>query len=123
MLRVIEFAFTGYSITDVARSRDFYENALNLTPATILDRNGKGWIEYEIGPHVLAISNMNEEWKPSPNGGVVALEVEDFDAAIASLEEKGVRFYVEPYASPVCRLAIVADPDGNSICIHKRNAA
>jgi len=84
MLRVIEFAFTGYSITDVARSRDFYENALNLTPATILDRNGKGWIEYEIGPHVLAISNMNEEWKASPNGGVLALEVEDFDAAIAA---------------------------------------
>jgi predicted enzyme related to lactoylglutathione lyase len=121
MLRVIEFAFTGYSISDAARSRDFYENTLNLTPAMVLDRGGKCWIEYEIGPHVLAISNLNEEWKPSPSGGLVALEVEDFDTAIASLKEKGVKFYIEPYASPVCRLAVVADPDGNSICIHKRN--
>ena len=123
MLRVVEFAFIGYSVTDVTRSRDFYENALNLTPATVLDRDGKYWIEYEVGPHVLAISNMNEEWKPSLNGGVVALEVEDFDAAIASLNEKGVKFYAEPFASPVCRWVVIADPDGNAVCIHKRNAA
>jgi predicted enzyme related to lactoylglutathione lyase len=123
MLRVIEFAFTGYSVTDVPRARDFYENALNLTPSTVFDHEGKYWIEYEVGPHVLAISNMSEEWKPSPNGGGVALEVEDFDSAITSLKEKGVKFYSEPFASPVCRMALIADPDGNSICIHKRNSA
>jgi predicted enzyme related to lactoylglutathione lyase len=123
MLRVIEFAFVGYSVTDVPRSRDFYENLLNLPPATVFDHDGKFWIEYEVGPHVLAISNMSEEWKPSPNGGGVALEVDDFDAAIAALKEKGVKFYAEPFASPVCRMALIADPDGNSICIHKRNAA
>jgi predicted enzyme related to lactoylglutathione lyase len=123
MLRVIEFAFVGYSITDVARSREFYEKVLNLTPASVFDHDGKYWIEYEVGPHVLAISNMSEEWKPSPNGGGVALEVEDFDAAIAALKEKNVTFYAEPFASPVCRMALIADPDGNSICIHKRNAA
>jgi predicted enzyme related to lactoylglutathione lyase len=123
MLRVIEFAFTGYSVTDVPRARDFYENVLNLTPASVFDHDGKCWIEYEVGPHVLAISNMSEDWKPSPNGGGVALEVEDFDAAIQALKERNVTFYAEPFASPVCRMALIADPDGNSICIHKRNAA
>lgn len=123
MLRVIEFAFVGYSVTDITRSRDFYENVLNLPPGMVFDHDGKYWIEYEVGPHVLAITNMSEEWKPSPNGGGVALEVEDFDAAIAALKEKNVTFYAEPFASPVCRMALIADPDGNSICIHKRNAA
>ena len=122
MLRVTEFAFTGYSVTDVARARAFYEGALNLKPASVFEHEGKTWLEYEVGPHVLAISNMSEDWKPSPNGGGVALEVEDFDAAIAALKEKGVKFYAEPFASPVCRMALIADPDGNSICIHKRNA-
>jgi predicted enzyme related to lactoylglutathione lyase len=122
MVRVTEFAFTGYSVTDVARARDFYEGALNLTPASVFEHEGKTWLEYEVGPHVLAISNMSADWKPSPNGGGVALEVEDFDAAIAALKEKGVKFYAEPFASPVCRMALIADPDGNSICIHKRNA-
>ena len=122
MLKVIEFAFVGYSVTHMAASRAFYEGALNLTPGMVFDHDGKSWIEYEVGPHTLAITNMSAEWKPSPNGGGVALEVEDFDTAISSLKEKGVKFYSEPFASPVCRMALIADPDGNSICIHKRNA-
>ena len=122
MLKVIEFAFVGYSVTDIVASRAFYEGALNLTPGSVFEHDGKSWVEYEVGPHTLAITNMNAEWKPSPNGGGVALEVEDFDAAVSSLKEKGVKFYSEPFASPVCRLALISDPDGNSICIHKRNA-
>ena len=92
MVKVIEFAFVGYSSTDMSRSRAFYEGALNLTPATVFEHEGKSWIEYEVGPHTLAITDMNAEWKPNPGGGGVALEVEDFDGAIASLKAKGVHF-------------------------------
>lgn len=123
MIKVIEVAFTGYAVTDMPRARAFYEEILNLTPATVFEEEKGSWVEYEIGPHTLAISNVSKEWQPSQHGGGVALEVEDFDAAIATLKEKGVTFYFEPMASPVCRLALIADPDGNSICIHKRNAA
>lgn len=123
MLKVIEFAFTAYSVTDMIRSREFYEKVLNLPPATTFEHDGKSWIEYEAGPHVLAITDMQPDWKPSPNGGGVALEVEHFDDSIAWLKEKGVKFYAEPFASPVCRMALIADPDGNSIAIHKRNAS
>jgi predicted enzyme related to lactoylglutathione lyase len=49
------------------------------------------------------------------------LEVEDFDSAIAWLKERGVKFHLEPFQSPVCRTAVITDPDGNSIAIHKRN--
>jgi predicted enzyme related to lactoylglutathione lyase len=28
---------------------------------------------------------------------------------------------IEPFESPVCRMTIVSDPDGNSIAIHKRH--
>ncbi len=120
MLKVIEFAFTGYSVTDMPRARAFYENVLNLIPGTVFDHDGKSWVEYEIGPHTLAITNMSEEWKPSKDGGGVALEVEDFDASIAWLREKGADIYVEPNESPVCHMALITDPDGNSICIHTR---
>ncbi|MBI5801250.1 MAG: VOC family protein, partial [Verrucomicrobia bacterium] len=62
-------------------------------------------------------------WKPSPDGCTAALEVEDFDAAIAHLRTNGVKFRLEPFPTPVCRMAMVFDPDGNTLCIHKRNAA
>lgn len=123
MFKVVEFAFVGYPVTNMARARGFYEGVLNLTPASVFDHEDKQWIEYEIGPYVLAISNMAADmWKPSADGPSVALEVENFDTAIEHLRNHGVRFVLEPFDSPVCRTAIISDPDGNSIAIHKRNA-
>lgn len=119
-LKVIEFAFTGYPVTDMARARAFYETVLNLTPASVFGDDKASWVEYEVGPHVLAITNMSPDWKPGKQGAGVALEVEDFDAAIAALKSHGVTFNAEPFESPVCHMALIDDPDGNTICIHKR---
>jgi predicted enzyme related to lactoylglutathione lyase len=48
--------------------------------------------------------------------------VDDFDATIAQLKEAGVPFKMEPFPTPVCRMAFVLDPDGSAVCIHKRHA-
>jgi predicted enzyme related to lactoylglutathione lyase len=122
MIRIKEIAFTGYPVTDVGRARTFYEGTLNLKPTSQFEHEGRSWIEYDIGPSTLAISNMSgEQWKPSADGPSVALEVEDFDEAIRTLKEAGVRFAVEPVETGVCRMAIVFDPDGNALTIHRRN--
>jgi predicted enzyme related to lactoylglutathione lyase len=52
----------------------------------------------------------------------VALEVEDFDAAVAHLRANHVKFRIEPMPTPVCHMTMIYDPDGNCICIHKRKA-
>lgn len=124
MIRVKEIAFTCYPVTDVARAKSFYQGLLHLTPGAAFEHAGKHWIEYEIGPGTLAISNMaGDKWKPSADGASVALEVEDFDTAVRILREAGVVFAVEPSDSGFCRMAIVQDPDGNSVAIHHRTAA
>jgi predicted enzyme related to lactoylglutathione lyase len=51
----------------------------------------------------------------------VALEAEDFDTAIAHLRANDVKFRMEPFPTPFCRMAMIFDPDSNTICIHKRN--
>jgi len=123
-IRVTEIAFTGYPVTDVARARAFYEGLLNLRTAVTFEHEGKSWIEYDIGPGTLAISNMSaEQWKPSSDGPAIALEVAEFDGAIAALRAAGVKFLIEPMDSGVCRMAIITDPDGNSLVIHQRKPA
>lgn len=123
MLRIKEIAFTGYPVTDIARARGFYEQVLGLAITARFEHEGKNWIEYDIGPSTLAISNMSgAQWKPSADGPSVALEVEDFDAAIAVLRAANVTFVLEPMDSGVCRMAIMLDPDGNSLAIHQRHA-
>ena len=116
-MKATNIAFTGIPVTDMKRARDFYEGVLGLKPAE--DFSKGVWIEYEIGPGTIAIGSVGDQWKPSPDGTSVAMEVEDFDAAIRSLREKKARVLDDKVESPVCRMAIVQDPDGNKIIIHK----
>jgi predicted enzyme related to lactoylglutathione lyase len=123
MIEIKEIAFTGYPITDVVRARGFYEQVLNLKPSTQFEHGGRHWIEYDIGHGTLAISNMSsEQWRASRDGPSIALEVVDFEAAINALRVARVTFIVEPTDTGVCWMAIVSDPDGNSLVIHKRHA-
>ena len=120
MIKVTEIAFSCYAVTDMARARKFYEGALGLKPASVHDSEHGHWVEYEIGPYTLALGSAPGIFKPSPDGCSVALEMEDFDAAISHLRAQGAKFRVEPMPTPVCRMAMIFDPDGNTICIHKR---
>src|SRR5213078_3520042 len=99
MLKVLEVAFSAYPVTDLARARAFYESVLGLEASPIKNPQ---WIEYKIGEHYLGIGSA-PGWNPSSDGCSVALEVEDFDAAIAELREANVRFRMEPFPTPVCR--------------------
>ena len=73
-----------------------------------------------MGPLTLAIGSGAEQFKPGSHGATAALEVEDFDEAISSLKHAGVKILMDPYESPVCFMALIEDPDGNQIMIHKR---
>jgi predicted enzyme related to lactoylglutathione lyase len=122
-MKILELAFTGYPVTDMERARKFYEGILKLEPTRTFGNLEAQWVEYDLGPSTFAVSNMSkEEWKPSSDGPAVAFEVDDFDSALTELRASDVKFVLEPFESPVCRMAIVSDPDGNSICIHKRHA-
>ena len=121
MIQVTAIAYTGYPVTDMPRARAFYEGLLGLKTATVFEHEGKQWIEYDIGAGTLGISNMSaDKWKPSSDGPSLALEVADFAAAVAVLRDGGVKFFIEPMDTGVCEMAIIADPDGNSLIIHRR---
>ncbi len=121
-MKIQEIAFTCYPVTDMERARSFYEGALGLK-ATMDHKmdDGAHWVEYDIGEGTLAIGSVTG-MNPSQEGCSAALEVDDFDAAIAELKEAGVVFNFGPIETPVCHMAFVRDPDGNSIGIHKRKS-
>jgi predicted enzyme related to lactoylglutathione lyase len=121
MIRATEIAFSCYPVTDMARARAFYEGVLGLTPTMLHgEPGGMQWTEYDIGSGTLSIGSA-PGWNPSADGCCVALEVEDFDASVAHLKANQVPFKLEPFPTPVCRMAFILDPDGNTLCIHKRN--
>ena len=119
-MKFTEIAFTAYPATDLSESRTFYEVVLGLKP-TMVSSHGEdgGWVEYEIGAHILSIGKA-PGMHPSADGPSCGLECEDFDETISALKAAGVTFSMEPFDTPVCRMAMVLDPAGNTLIIHKR---
>jgi predicted enzyme related to lactoylglutathione lyase len=116
-MKIKNIAFVGIPVTDMKRAREFYENVLGLTVSD--EMMGGQWIEYVVGDDTLAIANVGEQWTPSDQGTGAALEVENFDEAIKQLRNQGVPFTAEPFETPCCHMAVVQDPDGNKLIIHK----
>jgi predicted enzyme related to lactoylglutathione lyase len=116
-MKIKSIAFVGVPVTDIPRARKFYEEALGLAVSEEMI-SGK-WIEYTAGEGTLAISNVGEQWTPSDQGTSAAFEVEDFDEAIKHLQHHKVRFAAEPFETPCCHMAVVQDPDGNKLIVHK----
>ena len=116
-MRIKGIAFVGIPVTDMKRARAFYEGVLGLQVSEEM-MSGK-WVEYGLGNNTLAIASVGPEWAPSGQGTGTALEVENFDEAIQWLKDRHVPFSTEPYESPCCHMAIIQDPDGNNIVIHK----
>jgi predicted enzyme related to lactoylglutathione lyase len=116
-MKIKKIGFVGIPVTDLKRAREFYEDALGLKVSD--EMMGGKWIEYAIGDDTLAIANVSDTWTPSDQGTGAALEVEDFDEAIKRLKDRHVRFAAEPFETPCCHMAVVQDPDGNKLMIHK----
>lgn len=111
-------AFTMYPVTDMARARTFYEEVLGLT------RDGSSeqspWTEYDLpGGGCFAITTVTGDTPSSNSGGTIAFEVDDLDATIADLEAKGVTFKSDLIHSPVCRMRVIGDTEGNAILLHE----
>jgi catechol 2,3-dioxygenase-like lactoylglutathione lyase family enzyme len=79
--------------------------------------------EFETGNLTIAVMQSDAfgiEFQA--NNHPLELRVEDFEAAKAELESRGVEFEGETLDSGVCFQAFFADPDGNALAIHHRYA-
>jgi predicted enzyme related to lactoylglutathione lyase len=117
-MKILEASFFGYPVTDLARARKFYEGILGLKPTS--EPTTVPWIEYDLGNATLGLGAYGDAWKPSADGALLALEVDDFEKALAELKQAGVPVSFDPMETPICHFAIVRDPDGNGVMIHKR---
>src|SRR5436853_7760707 len=117
-MKVKEIAFVAMPVINIAGARRFYEDLLGITPSRTF-RKGR-WIEFDVGGQTLAISNLSATWRPSARGVCVALEVEDFGGKIIALMGAHIKFVRAPFETPVCKMAVIQDPDGNTLMIHQR---
>lgn len=113
--------YVVYGVSSLDKALPFYRDTLGLKPLGE-PFDGK-WQEFELGTSTLAIAMP--PWAQPPtegaNGGATAaIAVRDLKRAIEDLKSKGVPVTFGPEESPVCFMAGIKDPDGNSILLHER---
>jgi predicted enzyme related to lactoylglutathione lyase len=114
-----EVAFVAIAVSDAERARKFYQETLELKPgATAMEG---AWVEYELGATTIGVG-CHPAWQPSRDGTTVAFEVDDIDATIVTLMERGVEFDMDKTETPICWMAQFRDPDGNKLVVHQRKA-
>ena len=117
---------TGTDFITVA-TRDF-DSAVAFYGGVLGLDESKRWgqmpgAEFETGNLTIALMQSDAfgiEFRA--NNHPVELRVEDFEAARAELESRGVEFKGETLDSGVCWQAFFEDPDGNALAIHHRYA-
>jgi len=123
MINATEIAFTIIPVSSIGKGRQFYEGVLGLKTTSVFEKGEMGFVEYDIGTGTLAIGCGAPLFKPAKEGGAIALEVADFDAAISNLKANACAFAMDAQETPACRMAVIKDPDGNMLMIHKRKKA
>ena len=109
-------AFTMLPVKDMKRARAFYEKTLGLAVGSH-SSNGI-WTEYDL-PRGGCVALFATQSAEPGGGGSLAFEVADLDALIAQLDAKGIYFEARMVHSPVCRMSILKDTEGNSLILHE----
>ena len=112
--------FVCYNVSDMKMALGFYRDALGLSLESMHEEI---WAEFSVGAVSLALCGPPWATPPQPGyqgGATVALAVEDVRASVAELRAKGVSILEDTMDTPVCLMAIVADPDGNRLWLHQR---
>jgi catechol 2,3-dioxygenase-like lactoylglutathione lyase family enzyme len=113
--------FITVATKDFDAAVQFYGGVLGLPES-------KRWgqmpgVEFETGNLTIAVMQSDAfglEFRA--NNHPIELHVDDFDAARAELESRGVAFKGDTIDSGVCYQAFFEDPDGNALAIHHRYA-
>lgn len=113
--------FITVGTTNYEAAAEFYGNVLGLEFAKRWGDMPAG--EFETGSLTIGVMQTDAfgiEFKP--NNLPIEFHVDDFDAAKAELESRGVSFKGDVLDSGVCYQAFFEDPDGNALAIHHRYA-
>jgi predicted enzyme related to lactoylglutathione lyase len=113
--------FITVATRDYDEAAKFYGEVLGLPFRKRWGEMAAG--EFETGNLTIAIMQSDAfgvEFRA--NNHPIALHVDDFDAAKAELESRGIEFRGDVLDSGVCYQAFFSDPDGNMLAIHHRYA-
>jgi catechol 2,3-dioxygenase-like lactoylglutathione lyase family enzyme len=118
MIKIDQLLHAGLIISDLEKSRAFYEGVLGLKPNPKRPDFGFPGVWYDIGVnqiHLMAVPNPDTDSVRPEHGGRdyhVALLVSDLDAVRDTLDKAGVTYSISKSGR---RALFCRDPDNNAL--------
>jgi lactoylglutathione lyase len=123
----MKYAHTCYRVFDLEKAVDFYTNGLGFVEQRrfpIRDEAINVFLTPSGSPDQPLELTFNhgrtEPYEIGTGYGHIAIKVDDLDATLAALDEKGVQPERAPYLVGTTRICFVRDPDGYRIELIER---
>lgn len=107
----VQIAFAGVPVSRLAPGRDFFERLLGRAADVVVAEDEVMWRLAESAWLYVVVDGARA------GKGLVALSVDDLDATLATLVERGINPAAVDVVGDGARKASLLDPDGNSVAI------
>jgi predicted enzyme related to lactoylglutathione lyase len=111
---------SGYMVKDAPRAIAFYRDVLGLEPVLVYPDDRGAEYELPDGSTFGLWGGGGKVMPFQPSNGIL-FAVADLDAAVAAVEAHGVKVIMRS-ETPVCRMAMINDTEGNIVTLHQRKA-
>jgi glyoxylase I family protein len=126
MIKPVSVVHSALRIADAEKTRDFYQGilGLNTLPRPNFPQGGYWFGAGQSQIHVIVSKegDMAGPGQPDPIGPHIAIEVEDFEATMQTLKERGIPFLL-PKDFGMKNVAgyqlWILDPDGHTVELRK----
>lgn len=118
--KITKIAFFCYAVTNIKKSRQFYEGFLGLTSNSEYPaKDDVYFIEYDIDGVTLSIG-ASPDWPTSQDGASVAFEVDNLEEWVVKAKENNIPIKNGPHDFPGCKMVVITDPDKNPLVLHQK---
>lgn len=111
---------SGYMVKEAPRAIAFYRDVLGLEPVMLYPDDRGAEYELPDGSTFGLWGGGGKVMPFQPSNGIL-FAVADLDAAVAAVEAHGVNVIMRN-ETPVCRMAMINDTEGNIVTLHQRKA-
>jgi len=109
---------SGYMVKDAPRAIAFYRDVLGLEPVLVYPEDRGAEYEFPDGT-IFGLWGGGGRVMPFQSSNGILFAVDDFDAAVAAVKERGIPIVMQ-HETPFCFMAMIHDPEGNTVTLHKR---
>jgi len=111
---------SGYMVKEAPRAIAFYRDVLGLEPVMVYPDDRGAEYELPDGSTFGLWGGGGKVMPFQPSNGIL-FAIADLDAAVAAVEANGAGVIMRS-ETPVCRMAMINDTEGNIVTLHQRKA-